>query len=54
MTHFADQFLRRFRIFTQTFGRLFKDPQDLPNTTLLLALKIGQFADAFAAGHQIA
>src|ERR1700730_7479896 len=41
MTHFADELLRRFRIFTQTSGRLFKDPQDLPNTSLFLALKIG-------------
>ena len=48
MTHLADQLLRRFRIFAQTSGCLFKDPQDLPNTSLFLALKIGQFADAFA------
>src|ERR1700730_6496141 len=41
MPHFADQFLRRFRIFAQTSGRLFKDPQDFPNTSLFLALKIG-------------
>ena len=48
VSHFADELLRRFRIFAQTSGRFFKDPQDLPNTSLFLALKIGQFADAFA------
>src|ERR1700730_16282935 len=53
VSHFADELLRRFRIFAQTSGSLFKDPQDLPNTSLFLALKIGQFADAFAAHHQI-
>ena len=54
MAHFANQFLRHFSIFTQAFGSLLKHPQHLPDTALLFALEIGQFADALAARLQVA
>ena len=41
MTHFTNQFLRRFSIFTQQFGGLFKYVQHLADTALLSALEIG-------------
>src|SRR3974377_1057962 len=54
MTHFADQFLRRFSIFTQPLGSLFEHPQHLADATLLLPLHVGQFPYAVAARHQVA
>src|ERR1700722_3757046 len=54
MAHFTNQFLRRFRIFTQMFGGLLKYVQNFADPTLLLALEIGQFADVVAARPQVA